>query len=200
MKFSYTTNIQSVIDDLEAGAKVTVRAVVNALNRTIAQVKTRASREVRAAGYKLKAADIKAAIRVTKASSGRLRADATASGKPIPLMKYSAKQGPGGVSVDVLNGRKVIAHAFIAQTKNGPQVFVREAGGKHKKVMKGGKAVWSSLPIRKLYGPSIPDSLASKAVEASLIALINERFPAILAHEHEWLNKNLDRKPPNPAD
>jgi hypothetical protein len=195
MKVTVTTNIQKVIDDLNAASREARPAVVRALNRMIDQVKVRASREVRGAGYKLKAADIKAAIKVNRASGGQLRADAVASGRPIPLIKYNARQVGAGVSVDVLNGRKVIAHAFIARTANGgQQVFVREPNAKHKKVVKGGKTQWSALPIRKLWGPSIPDALANKAVGQALIQLINERFPLILQHEHSWLQKRLQSK------
>ncbi len=195
MQLTVTTNIQKVIDDLNAAARETRPAVVRALNRMIDQVKVRASREVRSAGYKLKAADIKNSIKINRASSGQLKATAIASGRPIPLIKYNARQVGAGVSVDVLKGRKVIAHAFIARTANGgQQVFVREPNAKHKKVVKGGKTQWSALPIRKLWGPSIPDALANKAVEKALIELIHERFPVILQHEHDWLQKRLQSK------
>ncbi len=201
MRLNVTTNIRDVIRDLDAGARETRPAVARALNRMIGQVKVRGAREVRAAGYKLKISDIKNAIRINRASTSRLRADAIASGRPIPLVKYNARQVGAGVSVDVLNGRKVIGHAFIANTANGsPQVFVRKPGAKHKKVMRNGKAQWTALPIDKKYGPSIPDALANKAVERALVDLISERFPAILSHEHAWLKKRLTRLPPDPTE
>lgn len=201
MRLEVTTNIWDVVKEQEAAARDTKPAVARALNRMIDQVKVRAARYVRDAGYKLKVSDIKAAIRINRASTGRLRADAVGSGRPIPLIKYGARQTAQGVSVDVLSGRKVIAHAFIATTSNGSrQVFVRDPNAKHKKIVKGGKAQWSALPITKKFGPSIPDALANKAVERALMALIEERFPAILAHEHAWLLKRLDRVPADPTD
>jgi hypothetical protein len=201
MKFSYTTNIKDVIDDLNMAASVTRPAVVRALNKTIAQVKVRGAREVRDAGYKLKISDIKNAIKVNRANSGQLRASAVASGRPIPLIKYNARPVSSGVSVDVLNGRKVIAHAFITNTTNGTkQVFVREPNAKHKKIVKNGKAQWTALPLRKLYGPSIPDGMANKAVADAIVGLMTERFPIILEHEHEWLSKRLTKLKPVPSD
>ena len=200
MRLEVTTNIRDVIDELNAAASETRPAVVRALNKMVDQIKVRAAREVRDAGYKLKIADIKKAIRINRASTGRMRADAVASGRPIPLIKYNARQVGAGVSVDVLNGRKIISHAFIANTKNGPQVFMREPGGKHKKVVKGGKVQWSGLPIRKLFGPSIPDGMASKAVAQAMVALITERFPIILEHEHAWLARRLSKRSPLPTD
>lgn len=195
MKLHVTTNVQDVIKELNASAADTRPAVMRALNKMIDQVKVRAAREVRDAGYKLKISDIKDAIRINRASTARLRADAIASGRPVSLIKYGARQTSVGVSVDVLNGRKVIAHAFIASAKGGgPQVFVREPGSKHKKVFKGGRAIWSALPIKKLFGPSIPDALANKAVAQAMTNLITERFPIILEHEHAWLNKRLAKR------
>ena len=201
MKLVVSTNVRDVIAELQAAGQETRPAVVRALNKTVAQVKVRASRYVRDAGYKLKIADIKKAIKVNQASTGRLRADAVANGRPISLMNYNARPVSAGVSVDVLNGRKTIAHAFIATGRGGnQQVYVREAGSKHKKVIKDGKVQWRALPIRKLYGPSIPDALASKGVEQALRELIAERFPVVLEHEHAWLLKRLPKQSPMPTE
>lgn len=201
MKLTVTTNIKDVIDDLNMAATTMRPAVVRSLNKVIAQVKVRGAREVRDAGYKLKISDIKNSIKVNRASSGLLRASAVASGRPIPLIKYGAKAVSSGVAVDVLNGRKVIAHAFISNTSNGTkQVFVRETNAKHKKVVKNGKAQWTALPLRKLFGPSIPDGMANKAVANAIVDLITERFPIILEHEHEWLSKRLAKLTPVPSD
>jgi hypothetical protein len=201
MELTYKTNVADVIAQLDAAASDARPAVVRALNRIIAKVKVRGARYVRAAGYKLKISDIKGAIRLDRASGSRLKASAIASGRPIPLIKYNARQVGTGVSVDVLNGRKTIAHAFVANTANGSkQVFVRRPDAKHRKVVKGGKARWSALPINKKYGPSIPDALANKAVERALVELIEQDFPATLAHEHEWLRRRLARAPANPTD
>jgi hypothetical protein len=188
-----TSNVRDVVAELNAAGKEMRPALVRALNKTMANVKTQAARMVRDAGYKLKISDIKAAIKLRNASSGRLRSDMVASGRPIALIKYNARQVGAGVSVDVLKGRKTIAHAFVAETRNGPQVFLREAGAKHKKVVKGGKVQWSALPIRKLFGPSIPDALINKTVEAAIVDLLADRFETNLVHEHAWLSKKLGR-------
>ena len=201
MRFEYTSNVRDVIAELDAAAAEAKPAVVRALNKMADRIKVRAARLVRDAGYKLKIGDIKAAIKIQRASAGRLRADAVASGRPLPLVKYGARQTADGVSVDVLNGRKVVAHAFIASTANGSrQVFVREPGAVHRKVVRGGKPVWTALPIRKLYGPSIPDALLNKSVERAIVDMIAEQFPALLAHEHDYLRRRLARLPPVPSE
>ena len=168
-------------------------ALVRALNKTADQVKVAASREVRAAGYGLKAADIKRALNVKRASQSNLTSRVIASGRPVPLIQYGARRVPGkGVSVKVLNGRRLIPGAFIATMPGGHTgVFVREPGGKHKKVMKAGKASWHQLPIRELFGPAIPDALSNAGVRDAVQALITTKFPAILEHEHAWLAKRV---------
>lgn len=191
IKVSVRSNAARVALELAAaGQEMRDRAVVRALNKMADQVKTAASREIRSAGYKLKASDIKAALKVRRASGSQKTAAVIASGRPLPLVKYSARQTSKGVTVDVLKGRKLIAGAFIATMPNGHRgVYVREQASKHRKVQQRGKPVWSQLPIRQLFGPAIPDGMANSAVQSALLQLVEEKFPSILEHEHEWLRR-----------
>jgi hypothetical protein len=200
MNFQYTTNVWDVIKELDAARGELRPAVVRALNRTINRVKVRAAREVRAAGYKLKISVIKAAMRITPATAGRLRADAVARGRPIPLVNWSAKQTGDGVSVDVLQGRKLIAHAFIATMPSGHKGVFERFGPRVDRTRKSTRQAKRTQRIKQLFGPSIPDALANKAVERALIDLIDDTFARTLAHELAWLKKRLDRLPANPAD
>ena len=188
------TNADSVIMDLLSAAQETPDAVVRALNKMADQGKVASAREVRSAGYNLKVGTIKKGIRVKRATKSELRATIIATGKPIPLIEYGARQVAKGVSVNVLKGRKVIAGAFIATMPSGHKgVFVREDGAKHKKVGQGKQASWHPLPIRELFGPSVLDGMGSKAVQAALQQLFKAKFPALLEHEHQWLSKRARR-------
>ena len=70
-----------------------------------------------------------------------------------------------------------LRHAFIVSMGNGHRgVFVRVGG-------KGGRR----LPIRELYGPSIPTALSNRVVEEAIMRKIKEKFPQILAHEIAFL-------------
>lgn len=189
------SNINEVLMDLQAASREMQEiAVVRALNRTADQVRTQASRAVRDAGYNLKAATIKANIKIKRATAGNLRATVVASGRPIPLIQYGARQTGKGVTVNVQKGRKLIAGAFIATMPSGHKgVFVRGAGNVHKRVARNGKVSWHGLPIRELFGPSIPDGLANKSVQEALQQLIVDKFPQILQREHSWLNRRAGR-------
>jgi hypothetical protein len=75
-----------------------------------------------------------------------------------PLINYGAKQTKKGVTVRVKNGRTTLRHAFIATMPNGHKGVFERVGSGHKRVTKKGRSYMSGLPIKELYGPSIPDS------------------------------------------
>ncbi|WP_080433550.1 phage tail protein [Burkholderia ubonensis] len=159
------------------------KAVVRALNKTAMQARTAAAQEVRSAGYNIKSSAIKSSFMVQKASRGNLVAVLKSTGRPVALINYSARQGKGGVSVQVKAGRTALRHAFIATMRNGHKGVFERTGKTHKKVMRNGKVVRTGLPIKELFGPSIPQSLANDAVQKALMKKIREKFPQILKHE-----------------
>lgn len=188
------SNADSVVADLLFAAREMPEATMRALNKIGSQAVVATSREVRAAGYNLKIGEIKRGIKLIRATKSSLKASVVATGRPVPLIQYSARQTAKGVSVSVLRGRKVIAGAFIATMPSGHKgVFVREDNARAKKVGQGGKAKWHALPIRELFGPSIPDGMANKVVQEALQQMVVERFPKLLAHEQAWLTRRTGR-------
>lgn len=175
----------------EAALAMRDRATMRALNEVADQAKVAASRQIRDVGYKLKISAIKRGITVKRATMANLKAAVIAQGRPIPLIEYSANELKGkGVSVSVLNGRKLIKGAFIATMPSGHRgVFVREENAKHKKMMTRGKPSWHALGIRELFGPSIPDGLANKEVAEAFERFVDQSFPAILDREFSFLAK-----------
>lgn len=163
------------------------KAVPRALNKVAAETKTESSRSIRNAGYKIKAGAIKKQIAIKRANRSELKAVVTASGKPIPLIAYGARQVGSGVSVSVKGSRKIIRHAFIAEVNGHRGVFVRVGRG-HKRVVKHGKVVWSGLPIKQLYGPSIPAVFGNDVIQQALRAKIKNRFPILFKHEIDYLS------------
>lgn len=191
LSLNVSTNASLIAMEFRAVAQdMKEKATVRALNKMGEQVVTGMSREVRRVGYNLKASVIKKGLRLKRASPGNLRVVVVASGRPVPLVNYSARQTSKGVSVNVLKGRKVISEAFFATMPSGHRgVFVRDGGGKHVKVTKGGKTRWHQLPIRELFGPSVPDGVANAEVQQALAQLVEEKYPKLLEHESAWLEK-----------
>ncbi len=185
------TNAPKLVLELRlAEAEVRNAAMPRALNRMIDQVRTATAKEIARAGYKLKASVIKSGLRVERATAANPRAAIVARGRPIPLIEYSARQTTGGVSVAVLNGRRVVKGTFIATMPTGHRgVYQREKGGIHKKVKANGRTSWHALPITELFGPKLPDGMANVKVQEALQRLVIEKFPAIFEHEVAWLRK-----------
>jgi len=190
---SFDINVHSNVDQVVAGMRnlsneVRDKATIRALNNMGAQARTAAARIIREVGYGLKAATVKARLTLIKASAGRLVVTVRAQGRPIPLIEFQARQTSKGVSVKVLNGRRLIAGAFIATMPSGHRgVYVRKAGARSRKVMTKGKAQWHGLPIQELFGPGVPDALANEAVQRALEALVDDKFPQLLRHEVKYL-------------
>jgi len=99
-----------------------------------------------------------------------------ATGRPIPLRDYKANQTKRGVTVLVSPGKRtVVQHrgnkAFVIN-KIGNHVFARE-----------GKA---RLPVKKLYGPSLPSTFIQQEVRAAWTATAQEALPKRLAEEMKY--------------
>lgn len=190
IKLDVKLDVKAITASIAQIAKEQEKAVVRALNKTAAQARTEAARSVRAAGYNIKIAAIKKSFTISKARSRHLVVTLKSTGEQIKLINYGARQSKSGVSVQVLEGRQVLRHVFLAKNaRGGVGIFERvdRQGGKHKVVVRNGKKVRIGLPIKELFGPSIPQALSNEIVEKALMDKIREKFPAILAHEVQWL-------------
>ncbi|MCA8045490.1 phage tail protein [Burkholderia arboris] len=183
LKLDVRADVKGVTTSLNRYIGEQQKAVVRALNKTAAQARTAAAVEVRAAGYNIKSSAVKNSFMIQRATRGNLVVVLKATGRPVALINYGARQGKGGVSVQVKTGRTVLRHAFIATMPNGHRGVFERTGSTHKKVIKNGKVRRSGLPIRELFGPSIPQSLANESVQKALMKKIREKFPQILRHE-----------------
>lgn len=152
-----------------------------ALNRVTKTVHVQASRDV-AKEMGLTVTTIKKALRIKKATPKHLVALIKTSGVPIGLIHFKARQIKKGVTAKAWGKRRLYKKTFIALAKtrddNVPdglrptkeQVFVRKRGVGH-------------LPIKKLYGPSIPKTLGDEAVMAGIHHVVRTTLPARFRHE-----------------
>jgi len=185
-------SMESIRNQLGATQKEASKAASRALNRTASKVRTVSARAIRDAGYQLKVGDIKRNIRIVKASPTILAATVIASGRSIPLIKYSARQTREGVTVNVQHGRRLIRHAFIQVMKSGHRgVFIRRevrGGTQHVKgITRGhsGRNTRHGLPIDELYGPSIPAAFSNAIVQKQLVEQTEQYFPIEMTRQLE---------------
>jgi hypothetical protein len=183
IKISVQADISGALRKLNVTAEQARKAIPRALNKVATTARAEAAREIKQAGYGLKVGAIKKAIKTIRATKHDLTAIVRASGSPIPLIEYGARQTRKGVTVSVLRGRKLIPGGFIATMPTGHRgVFVHK-GEVNRWVMRNGKRVRSRLPIRELFGPSIPQAFVNNTVQAALKGAIKARFPVVLMQE-----------------
>lgn len=143
-----TDEVRSMLSEL--GPQKFRRSVMIAVNTTGRQVRTYATRTVAKASG-LKVGVVRKGFALKGASLADLTAEVVASGYRFRLIDFNARQTGKGVSARAWGQRKTYPTTFIAQMKSGlRQVFVRKTGDR--------------LPIKQLWGPGVPDTLAKDAI------------------------------------
>lgn len=156
-------------------------AISNALNRAMNNVSSNISKEVRKE-YVIKAKDVRETIRKTRATRSNLSATVISRGGAIPLDRFRVspktvqprRKKPIRVEVKK-DGLKELLGAFVANI-NGIKVFKRV--GKKR------------LPIKRLFGPSVPQMLDNEEVRDKIEKQGQEMFEKRLDHE---INRILGR-------
>lgn len=101
------------------GRALGMRVLVQEVNRTAQQVRTAATREVKAELKGLAVTTIRNRFIVKKANQSNLEAEVNVSHDPINLARFGARQTKKGVSIKVKGAREVIPKAFIVRAKYG---------------------------------------------------------------------------------
>lgn len=166
----------------EAGRQKFPRAAAAALNKVAATVRTVAKRDI-ARQTGLRSGVVLAGLAIERAGPDRLLAAVVATGRPVPLIGFAARQTRAGVTAHAWGGRKLYPGAFIATMPTGHVGVFRRLGDRRgaPRPAKGGKTpgriIRPELPIKQLWGPSIPGGLRDAAVQAALRATVAERLP-----------------------
>jgi len=153
------------------------RAITRALNRSADSGKVFMARQI-TQDTGLPVSKVKDKILVDKATPASLVATIRVSGKRLPLILFAARganpsRGRGrGVTADVGTGRKLYPRAFKATVGIGQHegVFLRKG---HRR-----------LPIRELFGPSLPHVFEKFIPDGLRYA--GEVLAKNLAHEYAY--------------
>lgn len=183
MKVSVTADLSQIkrafYDLNRKGVKA---ATVRALNKAAVNMRTDAIKRVRDV-RSLKARTIREAFSIFRANAARLVVDLVARGRPIPLREYAARPTLKGVTVKVMKGRTLVSHA-------GNKAFEIIKFGKHVYARESAKR----LPIKKLYGPSIPTALTNEAAQAAILATGKRSFLARIKEELRYESRKAGFK------
>lgn len=179
--------IREVERKLGSFSKEAPNVINNALNRAITTVKSNISKKVRQK-YHIKSIDVKKTLSIKKSTRQTLGAVVKSLGSAIQLYKFKVspnkprhRKPPKSIKVQVQKtGAKKIEGAFVAEVNENNRVFQRKSNAKHKQ---RSDKQWTALPIKQLFGPSIPQMLGNEGVKEDIENAGTETFNKRLDHE-----------------
>ena len=161
MLISANVNLDSFIATMTTIERSVVpQATARALNRTAAEARTQVVRKL-ASQTGLKQKSIREKLIVVRARRSSLVAELQVSGRPLNLLRFGARQTKRGVSAKAWGKRRVYPGTFLGN--RGRTVFKR-VGGKR-------------LPIKPVWGPSIPREFIRNQLDRTIGRVVRERFP-----------------------
>lgn len=158
---------------------ITLEAHVSACNRVANSVRAQVVRLVRQRYPGFKAAAVRSAMKIARATYSRPRAMVQIRGRRTPLIAFSARQTKAGVSVNVRQ-RKVIQGAFIATMKSGHKGVFRRTG----QFGRGGSP--RKERIAELRSLSIPQAVGQELLLLDLRGFARQRYKMELARELKY--------------
>lgn len=175
--------IEKKLGDMKSKAPA---VMARAINRAVTAAKTAMGKEA-SAKYYVTSETVKSTVRLTRASAGNLRGIATSKDARVPLYKFKVSPktpvrvtGRGRRSPSVYKAAVKKAGGYKPLDGN-PKAFVTGFKTGHSGVFERKSS--SRFPIKKLYGPAVPQMLKSEDV-----------FPEIEKRTNEVLQKRLEHE------
>lgn len=171
----------------EVQRKIVPTAASRALNKTAAQAKTQAAREIRNQ-YNISTRIIGRHIHLHRATPATLTASVSAEGEKLPIVAFGARQTKRGVTAQIKRGaRRLIRSAFVATLRSGHRgVFARGqyAGrGFVRRTRRIRPYPKPDLPITELFTVGVPQGFSNRLVLEALERKVRDKFPSLLDHE-----------------
>ena len=155
MRVEFKLDTSAVERELRRLADQMPAAIVRALNRTIGGVQTVMKREI-ASDIGIKVGTVASKLKISNASTMRLQASITASGRRIPLIDIVTGKPP-----EPSRGRgRGVSYRLGGQTRTLPSAFVARMPSGHRGVFQ--RVAKPRLPIVELHGPSIVEVFKKK--------------------------------------
>ena len=180
------------------GNDIVNQAMTSALNKLATKASTAASRAIRDK-YAIKAKDLRKrgthnrrGLSIIRARRGRDMAIILSTGTALPLINFRvspktpekdlSRKHRKGIRYRVVKAKQVrVRKAFVARMRSGHiGVFERTSNKR--------------LPIRELFGPSIPQMFREQNTLSALARTITESAPGIIAHEIRFRAERAARR------
>ncbi len=174
---------QRLLRHISGGAE---KALARAVNRTLTGTRSEATRQVRGK-FIVKAQTVRDTMEIRKASSGKPQGLLVSRGRPMSLTRFrvtpnapkstrgKSVQGRPRARLSVTKGKQAtLQRAFLARVNSGVGLFQRKGRG-HR------------APMRKLYGPSVPQMLHHGRIAEEIETTTAERMKKELNHQVAYL-------------
>ncbi|WP_024346583.1 phage tail protein [Lacrimispora indolis] len=170
----YTEIKVSGIEDVEkrlGNMKKNAPLVVSrAINRAISNVKKNMGKET-AARYFISSGEVKKTVNVTKASKSSLKAAAISQGGGIALSKFKVNPGTpvryrGKSRSPKVYKAGVLKAGGVKPLDGDPKSFVAIMKSGHNGVFS--RTTGKSLPLKQLYGPSVPQMVKNEDIMTTI--------------------------------
>jgi hypothetical protein len=163
--------IRALVESLRAPAFDEVAAL--ALNETVTNAEGEVAQQLEPMMGGLPARDVEAAFSIQPASTGHLEAALVVRGKAIPMIRFAPQVSrTSGVSIRIAGKVETYHRAFRATVRHG-HVGIFERKGRER------------LPIRELYGPSVPGMMKRTDVLPVVMDTLGVRLVANLMRQVE---------------
>lgn len=169
---SQVEKAQRMLSGIKGGAE---KAMARAINRAVENAKSNVVSSVRE-NYTAKAGDIRKTIKISKANPKKLQAAVTSVSQLVELSSFK-------VSPKTVNGkRRSPIRAAVKKGSPKPlgQAFIARVNGKNRVFERVGA---KRLPVRQLYGPSIPQMIGNPSVLNKIMEQAQQTLEKRLDHE-----------------
>lgn len=182
-KIDIRSNIREVVAEFRADASQAIdKATVAALNRTMVTARAISARELKKDYGQLPIRVIKGQMRITRASSKKLRAVLTFANRRIRLIRYGVFATPRGIRGAGLpkrlmdqDGQEIsradLAHAFIRRSRNRGVWNVMK------------RATSDRYPLQIVLAPSLAESVVEGGIYGGLRQAAIDQFEKTLRQE-----------------
>ncbi len=178
LKLDIRADVREVDRALRGIKHGTATVVTRAANKAIRSARTAAVRAIARDLPGIKQRRVRDATRLKLANRSQWTAAVSAKGARIPIADLSARQTQRGVTYRTQQGRRLIPGAFMATMQSG-----------HRGVwMRKGKP---RLPIRELYGPSIPRVFIQERITAQIHEAASRVWLAETERQMQLLRRNM---------
>lgn len=180
-------DVKKAMADIKNGSK---NVLVTSINKTLTTVKTQAAARI-GNELNLKAARIKEDFSIQKANYSSIKGAVIATGEPVGLVQFGARQTLKGVTHKVMRSkpRSLLKHGYIATGRGSDKKHVLSRMNRDKmpapkkfKVGKKANAPWPkfgtkySRPADRKTGPRIEDIYAKDKILDPIITQANFLF------------------------